>query len=505
MTDLDSFALDARKVAAVGNLTLPTRRWIDRFERETPAAREVCLLELSDLVERFAGDLSFAQLARVRADVSAFAKRLPRGMQCRLAPTVEALTRSAGSETPPTPGEANVLLAATETAWGERFGTCKRLAVASLPWRDVNAMTSSRLNHQPGSNLPNDAFWQGTRAAVEMLKTLGMRSLDDSLILARYGFEGSILGVRLPIDGDSLGLAAAMASLSSVLELPISRTDAFTGGIDLMGRLHAVGNLDAKLSAAAEAGIRRVFVPAKNVDAKARRRRPGEPVVELASNLADVMDTVFEPGAVATQVSRLRGLRIARPYGSALPQPAESDGPNEHWLFTCVGRSDPFGGAAGASLDQVHVEEGPILTIARTYHLDRIFLLHTTDGLNDFKERAQEVRGILESEGAVKPRVVQLARLRDPTDYTELLPAMRDAVVGITEEYAKEHAPAIAYVNVSSGTPQMEVAWHLLVERGYLGRESGFVSQAIRLQVRESRYVPEPGESRVRMAQPPLL
>lgn len=504
MIDLQSFALDARKVAAVGNLTLPIRRWIERFERETREGSRICVVELCDLISRFAADVSFAQLGRVRADVSAFAKRVPREMQCELTPAMEALARAAASEPPPTPGEANVLLAATDSAWGERFGTCKRLAVASLPWRDVNAITTSRLNHQPGSHLPNDAFWQGTRAAVEMLKTLGMRSLDDSLILARYGFEGSILGVRLPIDGESLGLAAAMASLSSVLELPIPRTDAFTGGIDLMGRLHAVGDLDAKLSAAAEAGIRRVFVPAKNRATTARRRLPGQPVVEFVSHLADVVHAVFERDALDAQIARLRKLRITRPYGSSAGQPAEIDGPSERWLFTWVGRSDPFG-APRSPQEHVHAEEGPILTIARTFRFDRIFLLHTVDGQNDFAPMAGQVKGILESAGAAESEPVPLANLRDPTEYGELLPAMRDAIVAVTEKHARKEAPPLAYVNLSSGTSQMEVGWHILVERGYLGREAGFAGNAVRLQVRESRFVLKPGESRVRVALPPLL
>ncbi|NLC45251.1 MAG: ATP-dependent protease LonB, partial [Clostridiales bacterium] len=67
-----------------------------------------------------------------------------------------------------------------------------------------------------------------------------------------------------PVDGPSAGVAIMVAIYSAITGATIDNKLAMTGEISIRGDIKPVGGVPAKIEAAAQAGIERVFIPAEN-------------------------------------------------------------------------------------------------------------------------------------------------------------------------------------------------------------------------------------------------
>ena len=99
------------------------------------------------------------------------------------------------------------------------------------------------------------------RGSVEnVLTVLGhllgenMRDYDIHL-----NFPGGI-----PVDGPSAGVGIATAVYSAFSKIPVDNTVAMTGELSIRGIVCPVGGVTAKIEAARDAGVKRVFIPEKN-------------------------------------------------------------------------------------------------------------------------------------------------------------------------------------------------------------------------------------------------
>ena len=68
----------------------------------------------------------------------------------------------------------------------------------------------------------------------------------------------------VPKDGPSAGVATTLSILSCEYGIPIPSDYAFTGEIDLLGNVWAVGGIKQKVEAACERGCSKVFIPLQN-------------------------------------------------------------------------------------------------------------------------------------------------------------------------------------------------------------------------------------------------
>ncbi len=99
------------------------------------------------------------------------------------------------------------------------------------------------------------------RSSVENVLTvlaghLGLNVRDYDIHL---NFPGGI-----PVDGPSAGVGIATAVYSAMTGIPVDNTVAMTGELSIRGLLCPVGGVMAKIEAAREAGVKRVFIPRKN-------------------------------------------------------------------------------------------------------------------------------------------------------------------------------------------------------------------------------------------------
>lgn len=131
---------------------------------------------------------------------------------------------------------------------------------------------------------------------------------------------------------------------------------------------------------------------------------------------------------------------------------------NKRILITIVGSNDPFPPRDSGDLD------GPILTLLKFESFNKIYLLYTGADSN-YLHRAQHLREEINRRGI--PGVVSLVALNitDPTDYESLYLIMHDAGRSIIENQSEKLDVSVL---LSSGTPQMQTCWLLLVQSGQL-------------------------------------
>lgn len=92
-----------------------------------------------------------------------------------------------------------------------------------------------------------------------------------------------------PVDGPSAGAAMAVVAISAITGCRIDGQSAVTGEITVHGAVKAVGGVPAKVEAAKQAGIARVFIPKEN-DAETLHASGVEIVcVSAISELLDLM------------------------------------------------------------------------------------------------------------------------------------------------------------------------------------------------------------------------
>lgn len=123
-------------------------------------------------------------------------------------------------------------------------------------------------------------------------------------------------------------------------------------------------------------------------------------------------------------------------------------------LLSFTGFHDPFSPGPIAGNDQ----EGPILSLLRSFPLDGIVLFSTPRTLALTAETENAIR---ERFPDIKAETRHLV-LSDPTDYLLILTALRNEFT----QLSKQWKDADYYVATASGTPQMHACWVLLVASG---------------------------------------
>lgn len=150
---------------------------------------------------------------------------------------------------------------------------------------------------------------------------------------------------------------------------------------------------------------------------------------------------------------------------------------NQRILVSFVGSHDPFGG------DGSQRRDGPLLSLMAVEQFDIAYLLYNND---EYLRRASGVLEELQRRGGAPDiRYVQLP-VANPTDYVALYECMEHQCLAIAKECGPDSE---IVVSTSSGTPQMQTCWLLLV--------LGNVFPATLVQVDPPHKVAE-GESPVR-------
>jgi len=123
-------------------------------------------------------------------------------------------------------------------------------------------------------------------------------------------------------------------------------------------------------------------------------------------------------------------------------------------VLSCVGKRDPVAD---------DLTEGGIITLVRHVLPQRVILLYTaeTPGQDGTREQAEMTAEYLKEINLGVNEVYMYQLKCNPTDVPEIISQLMDQLRNETSQGQDIH------VNASSGTPQMQTAWHVLLFAGF--------------------------------------
>lgn len=130
--------------------------------------------------------------------------------------------------------------------------------------------------------------------------------------------------------------------------------------------------------------------------------------------------------------------------------------PEKRVLFSFVGSHDPFRGDGALSGD------GPVLSLLKQERFAAVHLFYNND---EFLRRASDLLKALRAGGDETEVAYESIPALDPTDYETLYEQMQHRCLDLRKQHGEE---AEFWIATSSGTPQMQTCWLLLVLGGVL-------------------------------------
>ena len=109
-----------------------------------------------------------------------------------------------------------------------------------------------------------DVMKESAQAALSIVKNKAASLGVDPSLFEKSDIHIHVPAGAVPKDGPSAGVAMFMALTSLLTERTIRSDTAMTGEISLRGIVLPVGGIKEKVIAAAQAGIKRVLLPARN-------------------------------------------------------------------------------------------------------------------------------------------------------------------------------------------------------------------------------------------------
>ena len=186
-------------------------------------------------------DLARACLAPVPGDRPADAG----GLLAQLEPAPTPAEVSPHPASPPTPPE----MPAASASGTARALVVDREGVGHVVDVVVELLASDQAEVVTAADVARD-----TAVAAQVAALWGLGE-------ARHTVRWSVRAPAPALRGTSIGLAVAMATRAAREHRAVPADQAFSGGVDLDGRIAEVGGIPAKLGGALRAGVRRAWVP----------------------------------------------------------------------------------------------------------------------------------------------------------------------------------------------------------------------------------------------------
>ena len=139
-------------------------------------------------------------------------------------------------------------------AWTSVGGDTLQIEVNTMPGRG-----EFRLTGQLG-----DVMKESAQAGISYIRSVSEQYRISDEYFRKHEIHIHIPEGAVPKDGPSAGVTMVTAMISAITKIPVRADVAMTGEITLRGRVLPIGGLKEKLLAAKNAGMKIVFVPAKN-------------------------------------------------------------------------------------------------------------------------------------------------------------------------------------------------------------------------------------------------
>ncbi len=101
------------------------------------------------------------------------------------------------------------------------------------------------------------------KEAIKNVSAIIMKYFGED-IKEKYDIYTQFIQTHSGVEGDSASIAVATAVVSALKKIPVRQDTAMTGSLSIRGEVLPIGGVNAKLEAAADAGIKRVIIPKAN-------------------------------------------------------------------------------------------------------------------------------------------------------------------------------------------------------------------------------------------------
>ena len=139
-------------------------------------------------------------------------------------------------------------------AWTSVGGDTLQIEVNTMPGRGEFRLTGQLV----------DVMKESAQAGISYIRSVSEQYHISDEYFRKHDIHIHIPEGAVPKDGPSAGVTMATAMISAITKIPVRADVAMTGEITLRGRVLPIGGLKEKLLAAKNAGMKIVFVPAKN-------------------------------------------------------------------------------------------------------------------------------------------------------------------------------------------------------------------------------------------------
>jgi Lon-like ATP-dependent protease len=115
-----------------------------------------------------------------------------------------------------------------------------------------------------GSVIATGKLGEIAKEAVQNVSAVFKKITGDDI--SDHDIHIQFIGTYEGVEGDSASVSIATAVISAIEDIPVNQEIAMTGSLSVRGNVLPVGGVTAKVEAAIEAGLKKVLIPASNVE-----------------------------------------------------------------------------------------------------------------------------------------------------------------------------------------------------------------------------------------------
>lgn len=167
----------------------------------------------------------------------------------------------------------------------------------------------------------------GQVIATGLLKEIAQESITNvSAIIKKFTGQDiqkldihiQFIGTYGGVDGDSASVSVATAVISAIEGIPVRQDIAMTGSLSVRGDVLPIGGVTYKIEAAAKAGIKKVLIPASNLnDVMIEERYRSMIEIVPVYHIEDVLKLALVPENEAGFLSKIKNM-ASRPAANLL-------------------------------------------------------------------------------------------------------------------------------------------------------------------------------------------
>ncbi|WP_370005854.1 ATP-dependent protease LonB [Methanothermobacter sp. KEPCO 2] len=162
---------------------------------------------------------------------------------------------------------------------GDRSGIILPIAAEAAPAQ----------SKEEGRIIATGKLGEIAREAVQNVSALIKKYTGTDI--SNYDIHIQFLQAYDGVEGDSASVSVATAVISALEEIPVDQSVALTGSLSIRGDVLPVGGVTGKIEAAAEAGIKKVLIPASNMgDVMIEKRYEDKVEIIPVETLGDVLE-----------------------------------------------------------------------------------------------------------------------------------------------------------------------------------------------------------------------